>query len=737
MTENIKGLSKSMKYIAMFFVFVIVFSSCKHDDEIIVDEIAVSVPVPAGFSGYIYPNGSSESTPPLEAGYGAAASYSMHFEWDPMDDIDYFILIGFTGGMGNWQRFIEIPGTQTNIDINGVPKTWDNTTMITEWALNAYRSGISCPNGIDYDKNEGWYNSYKNAITIPILEADPNQDPPPVDKIIVPVPTGFSGYIYPNGSIESTPQFIVGSGVYTSYSMHFEWDPMDDIDYFELIGYTGGRMVRWRYFSTINIPGTQTSIDINGVPRMSDNTTMITEWALNAYRSGISCPNGINWDENEYWYETYKNVITIPILEAAPNQDPPPIVEEQKSNGDFSMTAWYAFAAHGYTGPLAGNLDMDTSNTISINANTTTLSGDFWEPYQGTFPSYYSTETPGWTIPTAPHIYVKINDDFTIDLREGSHADYGQIIWVSVFSDGDRVDVYFRKKNYQPPGTDNGSGNPAGEGKWRASAFAGNGTAGYGDGTGTAARFSAPQGVALDNEGNVYVADTENNRIRKITPDRVVTTLAGNSTAGYSDGTGTAARFSAPQGVALDNEGNVYIADTGNNRIRKITPDRVVTTLAGNGTAGYGDGMGTAARFSAPQGMAVDNNGNIYIADTENNRIRKITPDRVVTTLAGNGTTGYGDGTGTAARFSAPQGVTVDNNGNVYVADTGNNRIRKITPERIVITIAGHSTAGYSDGAGTAARFSTPKGITVDSNGDVYVGDTGNNRIRKILYEQE
>ncbi|GHU57701.1 hypothetical protein FACS189444_0220 [Spirochaetia bacterium] len=264
------------------------------------------------------------------------------------------------------------------------------------------------------------------------------------------------------------------------------------------------------------------------------------------------------------------------------------------------------------------------------------------------------------------------------------------------------------------------------------SSLAGTNTAGYAEGTGTAARFSAPVGIAVDNSGNIYVADTENNRIRKITPAGVVTSLAGTTTAGYGDGTGTAARFSAPQGIAVDNSGNIYVADTGNNRIRKITPAGVVTSLAGTTTAGYGDGTGTAARFSAPLGITVDNSGNIYVADTGNNRIRKITPAGVVTSLAGTTTAGYGDGTGTAARFSAPKGITVDNSGNIYVADTGNNRIRKITPAGVVTSLAGTTTTGYGDGTGTAARFSAPHGIAVDNSGTIYVADTGNNRIRKI-----
>ncbi|MCG2792971.1 MAG: T9SS type A sorting domain-containing protein [Weeksellaceae bacterium] len=259
--------------------------------------------------------------------------------------------------------------------------------------------------------------------------------------------------------------------------------------------------------------------------------------------------------------------------------------------------------------------------------------------------------------------------------------------------------------------------------------FAGS-TKGYADGTGTAAKFDSPLGVAVDASGNVYVTDSEINIIRKITPAGVVTTLAGSTFFGYADGTGTAAHFSHTSGVAVDVSGNVYVGDFNNCRIRKITPAGVVTTLAGGGQ-GYADGTGTAAMFNFPTGVAVDTSGNVYVADYSNHKIRKITPAGVVTTLAGS-TQGDADGTGTAAQFSYPTGVAVDVSGNVYVADFNNHRIRKISPLGVVTTLAG-STKGYAiDGIGTAAQFNDPYGVATDASGNVYVTDNGNHKIRKI-----
>ncbi len=262
------------------------------------------------------------------------------------------------------------------------------------------------------------------------------------------------------------------------------------------------------------------------------------------------------------------------------------------------------------------------------------------------------------------------------------------------------------------------------------------GVSGSVDGTGTAARFNLPQGIATDSAGNVYVADTGNHTIRKITLAGVVSTLVGSAgSTGSIDGTGTAARFNSPRGLAPDSAGNVYVADTDNHTIRKITPAGVVSTLAGSaGVSGSDDGTGTAARFDTPFGLATDAAGNVYVADTNNHTIRKITPAGMVSTLAGSaGASGSVDGTGTAARFNSPRSLTTDAAGNVYVADSNNHTIRKITPVGVVSTLAGSAgSTGSVDGTGTAARFNFPYGLATDSVGNVYVADTGNHTIRKI-----
>ena len=250
------------------------------------------------------------------------------------------------------------------------------------------------------------------------------------------------------------------------------------------------------------------------------------------------------------------------------------------------------------------------------------------------------------------------------------------------------------------------------------------------------ARLNNPCGVAVDSKGNSYVADSLNNTIRKITPSGVVTTFAGQTgVQGSADGTGTQARFNQPFGVAVDSKGTVYVTDNGNETIRKITPAGVVTTLAGRaGNYGYSDGRGSSASFFAPCGVAVDLKGNVYVSDSYNDSIRKITPAGVVTTLAGDpSTSGSADGTGKKASFATPAGVAVDLKGNVYVANTGDETIRKITPAGVVSTLAGQAGVGGSaDGTGSQSKFHTPFGVAVDSKGNVYVADTGNNALREI-----
>lgn len=262
------------------------------------------------------------------------------------------------------------------------------------------------------------------------------------------------------------------------------------------------------------------------------------------------------------------------------------------------------------------------------------------------------------------------------------------------------------------------------------STFAGS-TLGDADGTGINAKFNFPSGVALDSHGNLYVTDLYNNKIRKITPSGVVSTFAG-STPGYEDGTGTNAKFKEPYGIAIDSQNNLYVTDRGDNKIRKITPDGVVSTFAGS-TFGDADGTGTSAKFFFPTGITLDKQNNIYITDQGNAKIKKITSSGVVTTIAGS-TSGYAEGTGSDAQFKQPIGITIDNQNNLFVADYLNNRIRKITPNGKVTSIAG-STEGYADGTGNNAKFYSPLGICIDPDGNMYISDYDNHKIRKITQE--
>jgi DNA-binding beta-propeller fold protein YncE len=270
------------------------------------------------------------------------------------------------------------------------------------------------------------------------------------------------------------------------------------------------------------------------------------------------------------------------------------------------------------------------------------------------------------------------------------------------------------------------------------STLAGSDLEGFADGKGAAARFEGPEGIAVDAAGNLYVADAYNQRIRKITPEGEVSTLAGSGEYGFADGEGRNAQFRSPSGITIDTAGNLYVADVDNHRIRKVTPEGEVSTLAGSGPTGYenggfADGEGNKARFNYPHGIAIDGAGNLYVADFWNYCIRKITAKGEVSTFAG-GKRGFANGTGGAARFYTPVGIALDAAGNLYVAEVRNPRIRKITPQGAVSTFAG-GKKGFADGTGSAVRFSSPYGIAIDAAGNLYVTDGINNRIRRIAAE--
>ncbi len=271
---------------------------------------------------------------------------------------------------------------------------------------------------------------------------------------------------------------------------------------------------------------------------------------------------------------------------------------------------------------------------------------------------------------------------------------------------------------------------------------AGNGTAGYsGDGgPATDAQLFIPLSVAIDTSGNIFIVENKNHCIRKVDAMGMISTIAGNGTSGFSGDGGPAsdALLHRPTGIAADKLGNIYFNDAGNARMRKIDDVGIITTIAGTGIIGYsGDGgQATAATLRGPYGICFDGTGNIYFADGGNNVVRKIETTGLISTIAGNGVYSFGgdDSAATSARFANPQHIAIDNSGNLYIADYGNNRIRKVDGAGVITTVAGDGIPGYNgDGPATSKELFRPNGIAVGAMGEIFIADQGNNRIRHVM----
>jgi len=258
------------------------------------------------------------------------------------------------------------------------------------------------------------------------------------------------------------------------------------------------------------------------------------------------------------------------------------------------------------------------------------------------------------------------------------------------------------------------------------------GAEGYENGPAATAKFKSPLGgLVFDAKGSLYVADRGNNCIRKISNGNV-STFAGTGRKGFADGSADAAMFNFPTGLVVDGANNVYVADRGNHRIRMITPEGIVSTIGGS-DCGYRDGSAAQAQFNMPRGLAIDKEGNLYVSDTGNRRIRKVYKSGVVETYAGNGDQGCDDGISKQAQFGEPYGIAVDPEGDVYVADRFYGRIRRISPSGNVVTIAGSGyLSGNEDGLSLQAKFRKPTHLALDAEGNLYISDEGNHRLRKL-----
>jgi gliding motility-associated-like protein len=354
-------------------------------------------------------------------------------------------------------------------------------------------------------------------------------------------------------------------------------------------------------------------------------------------------------------------------------------------------------------GPITLQLNANGIYTVQLNDVATVTSGDGSVPVVSFTPQSFNCKTLGQQTVT-----VQASDAPSATSTNPSAASfehpYGLVFDPSgnlfVAEDGDRV----RKID------------PAGQ----VSLYAGSDPPGFMNGPGATAKFTNVVGIVADKAGNLYVIDG-GTMIRKIDINDNVTTFVGSSRPGL---------FTALSGITIDVAGNLYVTEGGNNTIKKISPAGLVTTIAGNGVSGYIDAKGTAASFNTPEGICADAAGNLYVADVNNHRIRKIAPDGQVTTLAGNSSFTTIDGTGTAASFIGPSSITIDSNGNLY---TGDDYVRKITPDGVVTTIAGNKTSGSVDGYGASASFYYITGICIDAYGFIYAADFGNNKIRKVF----
>jgi sugar lactone lactonase YvrE len=264
--------------------------------------------------------------------------------------------------------------------------------------------------------------------------------------------------------------------------------------------------------------------------------------------------------------------------------------------------------------------------------------------------------------------------------------------------------------------------------------FAGTGSPGFLNSTLVSSTFNGTAHITVDKSGNFFIADEQNHSVREITIAGNVITVAGRGTAGYVDGAAAKAAFNTPGNLVADANGDIYVADTGNEVIRKITMSTgMVSTYAGTGVQGLNNGDLAAATFSSPYGIAIDAGGNIFVADAANNVIRKITVSTgKVTTFAGTGTQGLVNGPALSSSFFHPGAILFDSNANLFVSELGNNTIRKITTDGTVSTYAGTGAAGAADGVAASATFQQPNGMAFDSNGNLYIADQLNNKIRKI-----